>query len=144
MSLKFGRNEIPGIHGPLVFGSWEVSRREAKFFQVRGVAEVAGERGARSIAVRHLLHDGYVTEAKLQAVLEAFSDLVGTNDTLQEESDIDGGPERKLNYCTFEGWEPIPLNGQEDPGPLYDIAGTLDTNGGWFRWIVLRWRQLRG
>jgi hypothetical protein len=141
MSLKFGRTDIPGIHGNLVFGSWEVSRREIKFHQIRGVAEISGAFGARSIAVRALIHDEYVTEAKLHEKMEALAELTGTNGSLREESDIDGGPTRNLDYCTFEGWEPIPLNGQEDPGPLYDIAGTLD--GGWYRWVVLRFRQLR-
>lgn len=144
MSLKFGRTDIPGIHGPLVFGSWEVARREVKFFQIRGVAEVAGESGARSIAVRVLYHDDFVTEDRLDLKMDVLSGLVGTNATLTYRSDINGGPDRDLDYCTFEGWEPIPLNGQEDPGPIYDIAGTLDSNGGWFRWIVLRFRQLRG
>lgn len=139
MSLVFDGTDIPGLHGPLVFGSPENVRRPVKFFQVRGEGEIAGEVAGRSIMVRVLLNDDYDTQAKLDAKIKELNELVGTNSTLEEEGNL----ERDLDYCTFEGWEPIPLQGQEDPGPLPDIAGSLGTANCWFIQIVLRFRQLR-
>jgi hypothetical protein len=145
MSLVFDGTDIPGLHGAPVFGSWEVKRREVQFFQIRGAGEIAGEYGPRTISVLVLLHDNYDTVAKLLTKLDELSDLIGINSTLEEEGNI----EREFDYCTFLGWEPVPLNGQESPGPLYNIAGTLDVDqdddpvGGWFQQIMLHFRQLR-
>jgi hypothetical protein len=139
MSLKFDGTDIPGLHGAPVFGSPEVKRRELAFFQVKGAAEIAGEVGARTISILVLLHDSYDTFAKLETKLAELNDLVGINSTLEEEGNI----ERDFDYCTFLGWEPVPLQGQESPGPLTDIAGTLDAAGCWFQQIVLHFRQLR-
>lgn len=143
MSLKFDGLDIPGLFGQVVFGAPEITTRPVKFFQVKGEGEVVGEVGGRWIAVRVLLYGGFTTQAKLEAKLKDLSKKVGVNGTLDAESDGEGDNSLnyQLDYCTFHGWEPIPLNGQEDPGPLPDIAGTLD--GGWFYHILLRFRQLR-
>lgn len=137
MALKFWNLDIPGLHGPLIIGGPENTARRVKFFQVKGEAEVAGFPAGRTIMVRALVFDEFDTYQKLQDFLDDLSTKTGVNDKLTET----GNTPKVLDYCTFEGWEPIPLNGQEDPGPLVDIAGTLD--GGWFIQILLRFRQLR-
>jgi hypothetical protein len=139
MALKFWNLDIPGLHGPLIFGAPELKVRRVQFFQVMGEAEIVGRPAGRSIMVRCLIHDGWEDQNEMQAFLDDLSTKIGVNDTLTESGNI----EQEFDDVTFDGWEPIPLNGQEDPGPLYDIAGTLDQDGGWFIQLVLRFRQLR-
>lgn len=147
MALKFDGTEIPGEHGPIVRGAPEVRVRPVQVFQLAGEGQIVGKPAGRNLSVRVLLHKKYEGETpdKLLEMLATLDGKIGTNGTLEETGNVP----QKFNYCTFMGWEPIPEQGQSEPGPLKDIAGTLDADNdgqpiyGWFQLILLHFRQLR-
>lgn len=147
MALNFDGLDIPGVHGPLNIGGPELVARRFKVFQIRGEGEIRGKPGGRSFSVRALIYGKFTgaKPGKLLAFLEKLELKIGVNGTLDETGNV----ERTLDYCTFDGWEPIPNEGQQEPGPLFDVAGALEqkSNGtpiyGWFAYTLLHFRQLR-
>jgi hypothetical protein len=149
MSLKFGSFEIPGTHGPLVLPSPELKVRRFQIYRLLGEGEIVGKRGGRTLQIQVLLHDSWEQPEELDEWKLLLEEQIGVNDTLKKEISytLDGRQttaEQRLDFCTFEGYEPDP----ETPGPLPDVAGMLDSDNGqpiygWFQIIWLRFRQLR-
>jgi hypothetical protein len=88
MALTFDGTAIPGLHGQIVFGSPENTRRPVKFFQVKGEGEVAGQVAGRWVMVRVVLADEYDTQAKLDAKIKELNKLIGINSTLQADGNL--------------------------------------------------------
>lgn len=143
MDLFFNGAQIPGEYGPLMVPSPEIKRRTVRVWQLVGEAEVIGKPAGRTIMVRVLLHDEWEQPEFLQEYLRLMDSWVGTNGTLKAEGESDDDDIQPLNheykFCTFEGYEMDP----ETPGPLPDVAGTVDDQvGTWFVIVWLRFRQL--
>lgn len=135
MALKF-KIDIPGNHGAIVRGSPEFRARRVNFWKVKGVGEIVNLNGGRMLTVRCILFDEWDEVDDLLEFLGKLDDLVNHNDTLEETGNI----QQEFENVTFEGYEMLPLEGQQEPGPLQDIAGTVDD--GWFIQIVLHFYQL--
>ena len=147
--LKFNGRVYSGSHGALVVGSPEQHVRRVKYWDLPGEAEIVGRPGGRNITVDLLLHDTY-TQDQLVSELSNMDDRIGTNGTLKESGNVS----RTYKNCTFDGYEIIPFGGQDSPGMLQDVAGTLrdddgdleldgQNNGGWFIAVRLMFRQLQ-
>lgn len=148
MALKFNGLEIPGIHGPLVYTTQEPALRFSKFWDLHGEPVIAGRPSGRNIVCTILLFDQWTGNdpKKLLAFLDKLGEEVGEHGDLEEDEII----VQKLAKCTFLGFEPLPLDGQGEPGPLRDDAGTLwpqadfeDAEPQWWIHGLLRWRQAR-
>lgn len=148
--IKFRGDEIPGIHGPLVYTTSEPLLRFSNFWDLHGEIVIAGRNSGRFISCTILLFDEWVgTDPKqLLDYLDDLNDEVGQHGELEESGNI----VQSLKRCTFLGFEPIPLDGQGEPGPLLDQVGSLwllqhddfeDAEPQWFIHGILRWRQAR-
>lgn len=136
MSLWFGSLLIPGTHGPVVCPSPELGRRSVYHWGTQGETEIIGGVSGRTLTVEMVLHNAFATTTQLTIALQSLDTYVGKHDRLR-----DIGPSlRQWDYCTFMGYEPVPLAGQHTAGMLFDSAGCLD--GGWWINIRLTFRQL--
>ncbi len=148
MTIQFKTLSLPGSHGPIIVGGPEIHVRRVKFWDLKGEAEIAGRSGGRNIMVTLLLHDAF-TQDRLIKKLDTIDTFIDDNGTLEETGNVS----RKFKRCTFDGYEPIPFGGQDEPGMLQDVAATLrddfgarelvgGVEGGWFIHLLLRFRQL--
>jgi hypothetical protein len=148
MAITFKGQAIRGSHGSLIFTSPDPQLKRSRYFDIKGEAEIAGESGGRPITIDHLLHFNCSNLGQLQTLLDKLDKLVGQHGLLRHETG--SGASRQLQRfddCTFEGYEFRALAGQQAPGPLQDVAGTLfDDDGnadeGWFAPLTLKFRQL--
>lgn len=147
--LKFNGKTIPGSTESLIKGSPELSsRRLVRYWDIVGEAEVIGEQGGRPIVVTHILHDGYETHTDLKNAMRELERQVGKNGTLTHTGTAQGDPFADVfKDVTLEGFQPIPLQGQEFPTELKDVTGTLfdddgESDNGWFQYLSLSFRQL--
>ena len=145
MALKFNGDSIDGTHGPIYRPSPEPNLRRVRFAFLKGEGEIRGSSHGRTLMCRIILHKAYTGTKpdKLLKALDKLDKAIGTHGTLKESGNI----EQEFENCTFEGYEPMPLEGQEESGPLKDSFGGLRTaNGtadnGWWICVLLRFRQL--
>ena len=147
MALEFASKTIPGTHGPLVYGGPEPRLRRVSYWDIRGEGEIFGQHGGRWISVVLLLHDGWTTLSNFEKARQNLFDLIGRHGTLKETGTL----AQTLANVTLESVEPIPLDGQEQPGPIQDVgvltrlnsSGQEVADNGWFAQYHLRFRQLR-
>lgn len=142
MSLSFDGTAIPGTHGPVVEGPRELHTRRHFFWGVHGEIEIAGGVSGRTLSCQITLHNKWQQYATLQTELTRLEDATLTNGTIE----VSGENRYAASYpeSTLEVVEWIALPGQNQPGPLVDVSGTLEDDAtiGWFLHINLRWRQL--
>ncbi len=94
-----------------------------------------------------LLHDGWDKFADFEKAVEQLEKDIGKHGTLKETGDL----KREWKNVTFDGFDPLPLAGQEEPGPILDVGvlTRVKTNGdeeadeGYFAQYLLRFRQLK-
>jgi hypothetical protein len=142
--IEFSGKRLTHTHGPIVRGSSEVARRTVKYWGLKGEGEIVDEPGGRHLFVEIILHNGYTQKQLLKAIAE-LDDLVGKNGTLKESGEV----AQEFKNVTFASFEPMPLQGQEQPGPIQDVgvltlrpdSTTLDN--GWFQLFWLQFRQLK-
>lgn len=146
MALKFKGTSIKGSHGPLVVGGPALKVRRVGYWDVRGEGEIVGRQSGRPISCLIILHDGYTRLDRLLTALAELADLIGEHGRLEETGNL----VRTFDNVTFEGYDPIPLEGQDQPGPLKDLgvltrqAGNkTEPDNGWFAQYLLRFYQLR-
>lgn len=143
--ITFDKLKIAEHHGPLIVGAPEVPIRRAKYWDVWGEGEVVGQQGGRNIFVSVLIHGGYTLKQFIKQI-ESLEGKLGVNGTLEETGDL----VRTYKRCTLDTFEPMPLAGQEEPGPLPDCGVLTYTNSngqqvldnGYFAGYQLRFRQL--
>lgn len=142
MTIKFDNLWLADTHGPLVVGSPEVPIRRVKYWDVVGEGEVVGRPGGRPITCLILVNNGFTTLRKFQEQIGSMESKIGINGTLAETGDLS----RKFKFVTFDGFDPVPLGGQEEPGPLLDVGVLTRSSGapdnGYFAQYLLRFRQL--
>ncbi len=130
MSITFGSYEIPGDVLPFQPSSPELQAWRTKYAGVRGVSEIIGATGMRPIDIPIVLFGDFNSSGQLQSFLQTLDDRIGTNETVQIDSNAGQGP---YDNCTLIDYQPIKM-------PLPDLAGLLD--GGWFMYLLLRFVQL--
>jgi hypothetical protein len=149
--IRFKSKDIPGPHTSLTAAPPNLQVRSAEFFGVNGVSEIHGGQLDREVSCEIWLSKKEWTNpkgAELLNYLSGLDGLVGEFGVLQERYDQQwGGLPRKFKDCTFIGFFPLPLPGQQTPAPLQDLAFTLHqysstTNPAWFHYGRLVWRQL--
>jgi hypothetical protein len=140
--LKFDNLWLADTHGPLIVGGVDVPIRPVKYWDVVGEGEIVGRQGGRPIVCTIIVHDGFTTFAKFQKQIDKMRKKQGANGVLEESGDL----KQKFSDVTFHGYEPIPLGGQDEPGPLLDVGALRRANGsldnGYFAAYMLRFRQL--
>lgn len=126
MALAFRSASIPGTHGEMQFGQWEVQVSRTRFNSVKGVSEQRGERGGRTITFESWWHNAYATAALLEAAVELLSKDCPINGDLVET----GTMSRTFTRCTLEA---IVIK----RGPIYG-----GSSFGWFYIVEFHFFQL--
>jgi hypothetical protein len=147
MSLWFSDKWITDTHGPLVVPSPELPVRYAKYWAVRGEGAIVGEKGGRPILCTGIVHYQFTKLKDFEKQISKIEDLQGQVGTLEEAGELT----RKYKNVLFEGFEPLPLGGQEEPGPLLDVgvltittsSGSVQADNGYFAGYFFRFRQLK-
>ena len=143
MAIKFKDLNINGTHGPLRVGPPDVRTRRFSIFGVDGVAEIYGLNGGRVITVDIVLHDDFGTSKALIDYVNKVNKKLGDHGTLKETGTIS----QEFKDCTFESMTPVAFAGQEQPGPIKDVAGLMTDNANpqpnkWIARYMLRFFQL--
>jgi hypothetical protein len=141
--IKFDNLWLANTHGPLIVPSPEVQIRQVKYWDVVGEGEIVSRQGGRWISCTIIVHDGFTTLTKFMKQIEKMEAKVGVNGKLEETGDL----KRTFKDVTMYPFEPIPLEGQAEPGPLLDVGALTRASGaldnGYFAAYVLRFRQLQ-
>ncbi len=130
MGVTFNSLVIPGEVLPFQPASPMLQRFPTKYAGIKGESEIIGGTGSRMVEIPMVIFGEWESAGQLQEFLNTLTDLVGTNETVEIESNAEQGP---YDNCTLVDWQPVRM-------PLPDVAGTLD--GGWFMYIMLRFIQL--
>ncbi len=115
----------------------DIQMLRKQYWDLAGVTEIVGKKGGRAISVQILLFKQYSDASKVLAALEGYQDLQGQNAHLV----FAGTTARTYKNSTLDKVTPIAFPGQEQPGPLPDVAGTLD--GGWWMMAQFDFYQLQ-
>jgi hypothetical protein len=148
MPLEFNGKSIPGSTGQIAYGSPEQQLYRVKFYGLQGEVEIFGEAGGRSVFIPHILHNRFTAYRDLIRARDNLDNLCGQNGRLFYSSGSGSALQQtSFSDTTLERWEMLAMPGQDSPGPLQDIAGTLFNDsgigdGGWFLPVVLHFRQL--
>lgn len=151
MTIEYNGEVIPGWHDEIVVGPPRVKSRVADFFGLDGVAEIRGGYGDRQLSCMIWLTDKTWVNPipdQLYTKLNELDQLVN-----QDNADLimkltNGTVLRTFEGCTFHGFQPQQFEGQPDPSPVRDYAGTLHdyqdfatTGGAWVLKGRLTWMQ---
>lgn len=149
--LRFRTYELPGYHTPLAAGPPELSSRVTHFPGLHGVSEIVSGQTHREVSAMIWLSRRdwrHVQARELFAKLADLDSWVGQNGDVVESQDADGfGLPRRFRDCTFLGFTPLAVPGQQAPGPLQDLALQLHDYGSqtapaWFQYGRLAWVQI--
>lgn len=101
---------IPGSHGVVHRGSWELNVQRTRFFGLSGESEIggAGSFAGRVITFEHWLHGAYTDILQIGAALEFLERLVGTHGTLLA---FNSTLSQRLENCTFDAFRMRPDRG---------------------------------
>tara|TARA_R100000808_G_scaffold24931_1_gene59479 strand:- start:8699 stop:9118 length:420 start_codon:yes stop_codon:yes gene_type:complete len=139
MTVTHGSLTVNGKNGLAVVKPPELHVKRTHFPGLRGDSEIVLGTGGAQIDVPMWIYNSYTTRAKLQDFEDEMRGHVGTNATLTVTLDSET---ETYTDCTFVGFEPMPLPGQQHASPLKDHAGTVD--GGWFINGMLHFYQVTG
>jgi hypothetical protein len=147
MTIKFDGTWFSDTHGPLIVGSPELQVHTGKYWQVRGEAVVIGQPGGRDIGCRMLIHNGYTRLKDFLSKISRLEKKQGKVGTLEETGNL----AREFKDVLFLGFAPVPLDGQEEPGPLLDVGlltrvdskGNTFVDNGYFAAYFFHFRQLK-
>lgn len=150
--ILFNSIEIEGYHTALLADAPQLAATRRPFFGLDGTSEVVGGRQGRMITCQlWLTSSGWTNVKQLLARLRDLDNAVGGNHDLEErDHQTSPGIPQKFPECTFQGFQRLPLPGQDMAGPLKDLAGTLHVyqaenfakNGGaWFQFGQAVWYQ---
>lgn len=154
--LRFMQHIIPGPHTTLLAQPPNLHLRESMFFGLRGVSVIMGQQTDREVSAEiWLTKREWVSPraAELFAEMKFLDLLVGEFGILREESVVASSPSfdglpRTFPDCQFVGFTPLAIPGQQAPGPLRDVAGSLHNYAAnaqsyaWLQYGRLVWRQL--
>lgn len=128
MTIEYAGTIIPGWHDEIVVSSPQFKSRIADFLGLNGVSEIRGGYSERTLYVTIWLTDRDWTNAipdQLYAKLNELDQMVNEENATLKMLATTGGTVRTFEECTFHGFQPMPFQGQQDPSPVRDYAGTL-------------------
>lgn len=140
-TCKFAGTTFAGAACAPFVGPWEYQVLRKHYWDLKGTTEIVGQKSLRVISTKILLFAAYTSAAQVLAAVETYQDkLIGENAHLVFTTPYVA----TFKYCTLDRITPIAYPGQEEPGALPDISGTLTgTADRWWMFAQFDFTQIK-